>query len=366
MIEFKQGNLLDADVEAVVNTVNTVGVMGKGIALMFKERFPANFKAYKSACKKGEVQTGKMFVTETGELSGPKYIINFPTKNHWRYPTELQWVKDGLADLLKVINQKKITSIAIPPLGCGNGGLDWKQVKPLIQETLQAIPQVTAIVFEPTREYQNVMKKTGVNKLTPARALIAELVRRYSILGIDCSILEIQKLAWFAERVIEKLNKKNFLNLQFTANKYGPYTDRLQHLLNGLDGSYLHCEKRLRDAGPFDSIWFDNGKKDEVKYYIAQNQELSEIIYKSEEIIDGFQSPLGMELMATIDWLITNEKAGFTLASIKSGLSNWPGSREAAGRKIKIFSDKMIEIALQKLKYSSLHDSTNDTHVNAS
>src|SRR5690606_7728407 len=130
MITYTQGNLLEANVEALVNTVNTVGVMGKGIALMFKERFPANMTAYAKACKAKEVHTGKMFVTETGELMGPRWIVNFPTKQNWRAKSQLQWIIEGLADLRYFIEDNQVRSIAIPPLGAGNGGLDWAEVKP--------------------------------------------------------------------------------------------------------------------------------------------------------------------------------------------------------------------------------------------
>src|SRR3954470_1840626 len=133
MITFTQGNLLDAQVEAVVNTVNTVGVMGKGIALMFREAYPENYKAYEAACKRGEVVVGKMFVTENHDLTGPRYIINFPTKKHWIHPSRLEYVVQGLEDLVRVVRERRIRSIALPPLGCGNGGLDWGQVRKAIE-----------------------------------------------------------------------------------------------------------------------------------------------------------------------------------------------------------------------------------------
>ena len=96
MIEFARGNLFEAKVEALVNTVNTVGVMGKGVALMFKEAYPENFKTYKVACKRKEVKIGHMFVTERQALIGPKWIINFPTKEHWRGDSRMVWIESGL------------------------------------------------------------------------------------------------------------------------------------------------------------------------------------------------------------------------------------------------------------------------------
>ncbi len=192
MIIYRKGNLLDAPVDAVVNTVNTVGVMGKGIALMFKEAFPENFRAYEDACKREQVRVGQMFVTESSRLDGPRWIINFPSKKHWRQPSKLEWITEGLKDLRRVIVEKGIRSVALPPLGCGNGGLEWAVVRPEIEQALATLPDVDIQVFEPTEKYQNVAKPTGVQKLTAARAMVAEMVFRYSVLGSDCTYLEVQ------------------------------------------------------------------------------------------------------------------------------------------------------------------------------
>lgn len=355
MINYTKGNLLDAKVEAVVNTVNTVGVMGKGIALMFKDAFPDNFKEYSTACKKGEVQVGHMFVTERQQLIGPKWIINFPTKKHWRQPSKMEWVIEGLQDLKRVIEEKNIHSIAIPPLGSGNGGLDWKDVRLRIEAALGSLSDVEVIVYEPTSKYQNVAKRKGIQKLTPSRALVAELVRRYWILGIECSLLEIQKLAWFLERNIERLSPDNPLDLRFKANKYGPYAERLRHLLNALDGSYLHCDKRLSDAGPMDLIWFDDSQRDRVSAYLRSTdaKPYLDALEATAHVIDGFESPLGMELLATVDWLLYKEACEPTVDSIKAGLANWADGREAAQRKLKLFNDRLIALALKQL--TSLH-----------
>ena len=164
MVTFQEGNLLEADVEALVNTVNTVGVMGKGIALMFKERFPDNFREYAAACKTGDVRLGEMFVTENHELVGPKWIVNFPTKDHWRSRTKLEWIEQGLKSLARVIEERRIGSIAVPPLGCGNGRLNWQDVRPVIESALSEVVGLEATVYEPTARYQNVAKKLGVDR----------------------------------------------------------------------------------------------------------------------------------------------------------------------------------------------------------
>ena len=356
MIEFTQGNLLEAKTDALVNTVNTVGVMGKGIALMFKEAFPENFKAYEAACKRHEVQLGHMFVTERQQLMAPRWIINFPTKKHWRQPSQMSWIESGLADLVRVVRERNIRSIAIPPLGSGNGGLDWQDVRPRLIEALKALDDVNIVVFEPTREYQNVAKRTGVEKLTPARALVAELVRRYGILGIECALLEIQKLAYFLERYIVKQGLPDTLDLRFEADRYGPYATRLKYLLDGLDGSYLHCEKRLGDASPLDVIWFDEARRDKVNAYltVAEVKPYRGALEETDKLIDGFQSPLGMELLATVDWLLQGGSAP-TVEGIKVSLAQWPGGDKAGQRKLRLFDDRLIDLAIKQLHASSLY-----------
>ena len=349
MMRFTTGNLLDAETEALVNTVNTVGVMGKGIALMFKEAFPKNFRAYADACKRGEVRLGEMFVTGP-ELHGPRWIINFPTKDHWRNRTRVEWIREGLVDLRRVIQDREIRSIAVPPLGCGNGGLAWKTVKPLIEASLRDLPDVDVLVYEPTTRYQNVAKRRGVQELTPARALVAELVRRYWILGLPCSLLEVQKLAWFLEREIVARGLNNPLDLRFVAHRYGPYSDRLRHLLEGLDGSYLHSEVRIADAKPTDILHFDDRKKERVELFLRSEAALYlEALDAASARIDGFESPLGMELLATVDWLLVQEGRQPELADLREGLAAWSGGEDAGQRKLRIFDERSLELALTRL-----------------
>ena len=350
MITFTQGNLLEARVEALVNTVNTVGVMGKGIALMFKERFDENFRRYAAACKAKEVHTGKMFVTPVHELDGPRWIVNFPTKQHWRAPSRMEWVVEGLQDLRRFLIEQQVKSIAIPPLGAGNGGLEWAEVREQIEQALGDL-DVDILVFEPTKQYQNVAKRSGVENLTPARALIAELVRRYWVLGMECSLLEIQKLAWFLERAIERYNPDdNPLNLQFAPHKYGPYANRLDHLLNNLDGSYLHSEKRISDADPLDVIWFDDERKAVVQTYLkSEAKAYTQALESTAALIDGFESPFGMELLATVDWLLAREGVAPTVPALREGLRHWRGGPDAAARKDRLFDDRALGIALERL-----------------
>jgi hypothetical protein len=202
-------------------------------------------------------------------------------------------------------------------------------------------------------------------KLTLARALVLEMIRRYSVLGIECTNLEVQKLAWFLHRVIAEMGLSDPLKLNFAANKYGPYADRLRHLLNGLDGAYLHCEKRLSDAGPFDLIQFEDARRAEVEEYLHRDRASSylPVLERAAEVIDGFESPLGMELLATVDWLLVQEKCEATVAGLRAGLASWPGGKPAAQRKLNIFNDRLLQLALERLTAKMAYLTTGETSM---
>ncbi|MCS4292700.1 O-acetyl-ADP-ribose deacetylase (regulator of RNase III) [Comamonas sp. BIGb0152] len=322
---------------------------------MFKERFPQNYLLYSRACKAGEVHTGAMFVTATDELDGPKWIVNFPTKQHWRGDSRIEWIEAGLADLRNWIELSAVESIALPPLGAGNGGLDWNLVHPLITRALSGL-EAEIIVYEPTTQYQNVEKRSGVQRLTPARALITELVHRYAVMGMDCSLLEIQKLAWFLERaILRRAELPNTLNLEFRAHLYGPYAPKLSHLLNSLDGSYLHSDKRIGDANPMDTIWIDRERVPLIQAYLQSEAKMyATALEEISVLIDGFQSPFGMELLATCDWLLHKEKVEPSIAGIRNGLANWSAGEWAAQRKSRIFhDDEVLTATLGRLQSSS-------------
>lgn len=351
MIRYTEGNLLESGAEALVNTVNTVGVMGKGIALMFRERFDDNYRLYRAACKAGEVQVGRLFVTAPNELSGPRWIVNFPTKQDWRAPSRIEWVREGLLDMRRFLIEHQVRSVAIPPLGAGNGGLAWAAVRDEIERALADVEGTDIVVFQPTGQYQNVAKREGVQALTPARALIVELVRRYSVLGFECSLLEIQKLAWLLERSIRRFDLPDLLDLRFEANRYGPFTRRLTKLLNSLDGSYLHCDKRLADAGPLDEIWFEPKMREQVSAYLASGdaRQFQPALDEVGTQIRGFESPFGMELLATVDWLLAREGCEPTVSDIRRGLAAWPAEPAFAERKLRLFDDAAVALALRRL-----------------
>ena len=343
MIEFiKKGNLIESDVEALVNTVNTVGVMGKGVALQFKKAFPENFKKYEQAVKNKEVQIGKVFVTETGKFTNPKYIINFPTKKHWRYPSKIEWVKEGLIDLRNFLTDNNIKSIAIPPLGCGNGRLRWNDVKPLIINSLSDISNLEILLFEPSEfayEKPSIKTRSKKPKLTAVRAMVIALLNRYTVLGYELTLLEAQKLVYFLQRFGEKLQ------LSFEKGKYGPYTHKLTHVLNDMDGHYLEGMKE-KTAQPFDKIVINKKEIEQIDKYIEENcnDEQKKRLESVYNLIEGFESPLGMELLATVDFVINTElKNDFNSIHLKDKIYNWNE------RKKKLLKNEYIDLAQNRL-----------------
>lgn len=343
MITYKHTNLLQSEAEALVNTVNMVGIMGKGIALQFKDHFPLNFKLYQKACKNGELTVGKMFVTETGMFTGPKYIINFPTKTDWRANTKLEYIDKGLDDLTKVIEERNIQSVAIPPLGCGNGGLDWKDVKPLIEKKLLSLAgNVSIEVYEPGH---HAYAKTTVNadppKLNKIRALILALAEQYNILGFDISHLEIQKLAYFLQEM-----GQSDLKLRFEKGAYGPYAVNLKHLLVHLEGYYFKGQIRFQDMKPTDALQLVDIYLPQV-HNILQNELSDEEklrLEKLRSLIEGFESPFGLELLATVHWAIKETESKDSIDSIKSFITNW------SARKNELMTQPQIEIAMGRIQ----------------
>jgi O-acetyl-ADP-ribose deacetylase (regulator of RNase III) len=199
MIELTQGNLLEAEADALVNTVNCVGYMGKGIALQFKQAFPANFKEYEVACKKGELAPGRMHIHKNVHFISPIYIINFPTKRDYRSKSRIEDIELGLKSLIIEIKRLGIQSIALPPLGCGLGGLSWDRVKPMIESAFSAVPEVRVLLYEPvgTPAAKAMPIRTERPRMSPARALFIKLMDAYSALDYTRTLLEIQKLAYF-------------------------------------------------------------------------------------------------------------------------------------------------------------------------
>jgi len=338
MITYKKGNIFDAKVEALVNTVNTVGVMGKGIALQFKFAFPECYRAYKEAASRDEIVTGKVQIVPVNDINGVKYIINFPTKAHWRHPSKIQWIKDGLIDLKKQVQEFGINSIAIPPLGCGNGGLNWDKVRPLI-DSLLADLNIDIIVYEPSDAIKQALMKTEkptASKLTPVRAMLLYLLYKYRALGEFSSEFAAEKLSYFLQRFGETQ-----LKLDFKKGLYGPYSGKVRHVLYALNGYYIKGYEQ-KEAKPFETLELAVSKKDEVETYLNNNisAEEKERLDEVAELIQGFESPYGLELLATVDFLRNTTKLKDAF-SIKNEL--W------SQRKQDLFPINHIELAINHL-----------------
>lgn len=300
MIHSEKGNLLDANVEALVNTVNCVGVMGKGIALQFKQAYPENFKEYEKLCRINEVKPGKMFIHSTNSFIGIKYIINFPTKRHWRAKSTMGDIQSGLVDLIAVVQKYEIKSIAIPPLGCGNGGLNWSEVKPLIIEAFKQVPDVEVHLYEPGGSPKSDKMKIGTTtpRMTRARALFISLMNQYSIPGYRLSLLEIQKLAYFLQEVGEPLK------LNFEKNKYGPYAENLNHVLQRIEGHYI---RGYGDRSSKAEIYLLPNASAKAKSLLEKEENALNRLREVADIIEGFETPYGLELLSTVHWVVKHK-----------------------------------------------------------
>jgi len=304
-ITLARGDLLKQyDVDAIVNTVNCVGVMGKGIALQFRNKWPENFRRYEAACKAKQVRPGRMFVFDSGALVKPNFIINFPTKDHWRGASRIEYIRDGLVDLVAQIRQFGIRSIAIPPLGCGNGGLDWAEVRPLIESAFADLPEVEVRLFPPVGapDPKSMEVRTERPRMTPGRAAILKVLDTYRALGYRLSKIEVQKLAYFLQEAGE------VLNLPFEKHAFGPYSDTLRHVLNRMEGHFI---RGLGDGVVDAEIEPVPEAMAEAETFVdARGHEaLAERVYRVGDLIEGFQSPYGMELLATVHWVAKHEGA---------------------------------------------------------
>ena len=339
MISFEKENILNVRAEALVNSVNLKGVMGKGIALAIKNAFPENYKLYKTACSTGDINIGRLFITETNQLF-PKYIINFPTKDHWKYPSKYEYIEKGMIDLVEWINKNEIKSIAIPPLGSGNGKLDWQKVKKIILRNLEKINyELNVIIIEPSSKFESVAtKRSNDVKLTPARVMLIYLMNKYKILGYEVNFLVAQKLTYFLQRFDEPLK------LRFSKGYYGPYADNLMPVLNILNGSYINFKDK-NDNKPSTVIRVNKSKIDEINIYsenvlsVDQNERLN----KTLKLIKGFETPFGLELLGTIDFICSEEKRNLEVEEILDSLQKW------TNRKHNLFKPHYVKTAKARL-----------------
>ncbi|MBW4481381.1 MAG: macro domain-containing protein [Tildeniella torsiva UHER 1998/13D] len=304
MIEYKQGDILRDDAEALVNTVNCVGVMGRGIALQFKKAFPTNFKAYAAACENAEVQPGRMFVFKTGQITNPRYIINFPTKRHWRGASRLEDIDSGLKALAETIRQYNIQSIAVPPLGSGLGGLDWAAVKPRIEAVLQPLTDVRVVVYEPKGApvADEMVRNRQIPNMTAGRAALVGLMNRYlsGFLDPSVTLLEVHKLMYFMQEAGEPLR------LQYQKAPYGPYAENLRHVLSAIEG---HLVSGYADGGdaPDKPLQLVPGAVKDATAFLQQYPDTRDRFNKVAALVEGFESPFGLELLSTVHWIVNNE-----------------------------------------------------------
>lgn len=350
MIINVKGDLFDSDAEALVNTVNTVGVMGKGIALQFKENFPENYRLYREACKNNTLEIGKLLITKESIPSGEsKTIINFPTKKHWRYPSEYSYIEKGLVSLREEIISRKLHSVALPPLGSHNGGLDWSRVKRMIERILGDL-NCEIFLYEPSNEIVERMKSERV-RLTPARAMLLVLIADMNRYGEFGSVFAAEKLVYFLQR----FGGKDYFNIEFKPYIYGPYSGgKVAHVLYHLNGSYIKGMGGMQNK-PFDYIWLMDDAEKEALTFINSYAEhdIKSVCDRTMKFLRSFYSNFSLELLSTVDYLM-NFTGRFTdwckmdmteiLDALKHELHGWSTRKEV------MFTSEYLSIAVNHLR----------------
>lgn len=301
MIHYVKGNLLESNAEALVNTVNTVGVMGKGIALQFREAFPENYRVYREVCHHGDLQVGKVLITEDSNLVyGHKKIVNFPTKTHWKMPSEYTYIEQGLVSLREEIVGRGIRSIAIPPLGSHNGGLDWLRVKKMIEDAMEGL-DCEVYLYEPSDVIVERMNSERV-KLTPARAMLLLMFGDMNSQGEFASVFAAEKIIYFMQR----FGAKRYFKIDFQPYYYGPYSGgKVAHVLYRMNGSYIKGMGGMENK-PFDYIWLIDDAEQVAKQYIDEKKDIQmqEICEKTKSFLKGYYSSYSLELLSSVDYLL--------------------------------------------------------------
>jgi O-acetyl-ADP-ribose deacetylase (regulator of RNase III) len=338
-IEYKTGDIFLQEADALVNSVNCVGIMGRGIALQFKKAFPDNFKAYANACKREEVQPGRMFVYETRQLTPPRFIINFPTKRHWRGKSRIEDIESGLAALVEEIRERNITSIALPALGTSLGGLEWPRVRDCIEATLSEVGGLRVVVFSPgsSPADDRPNPSTNIPKMTQGRAALVMMMRRYlnGLLDPFVTLLEVHKLMYFLQLVGEPLN------LRFQKATYGPYAENLRHVLHAVEG---HLISGYADGGdnPAKELELVPGAVDDAAAFLSKRHATTTRLDRVFRLVDGFESSFGLELLSTVHW-VAGESSQATDEEVIDGTYAW-------GERKRQFSERQILLALRVLR----------------
>lgn len=338
MIKITEGNLLKADAEALVNTVNCVGHMGKGIALQFKKAFPENYEAYRRACDAKQVEPGKMHIFATGSMFNPRYIVNFPTKRHWRGKSSYEDIQSGLVALTAELRRIGVRSVAVPPLGCGLGGLSWGPVRTMIEQAFADLPEVEVLLFAPTGAPEAADMPVGTKrpKLTVARALFIAVMAEYARLDYRLTLLEVQKLAYFLQESGERLR------LNYEEGHYGPYAKNLNKVLEMLEGHYTRGYGDTQK--PDVEIALLPGATDEAAEFLQEHEESRRRLEHVAETIEGFETPYGMELLSSLHWVAAHREPSATTAD--EAITLVQGWNE---RKRNLFQEKHMRLAWERL-----------------
>ena len=321
-MHYTTGDLLKSSAEALVNTVNCEGYMGKGIAYQFKMQYPENNKDYVRACKSGELTVGKLhYLKEKGKI-----IVNFPTKNKWRANSRIEYINDGLDELIKLISQLNIKSIAIPPLGSGNGGLIWSEVKEIIETKLSAIDKMVDIfIYEPSQNY--VSLPTVEPKLSMSALVLMEMKKDLN----KFDTLRLQKTGYFTNIFAKEPY------FEFKKHKYGPYAN-----------SIAIISRNIREFQKYHNV-----KNTQEAYKILYNKIVSEkienkmklltpAILKATEYVNSIETNHELECIATVAFIIEKQN-GLSEEEILQYFKNW--SIDKATR----FSNDDISNGINKL-----------------
>lgn len=355
MLHYVKGNLLESNAQALVNTVNTVGVMGKGIALQFREAFRENYRIYRNMCQEKKLNVGKILVVEDTNLKyGKKIIFNFPTKTHWRLPSEYAYIAQGLQSLRTEIIKHNIRSIAIPPLGSHNGGLEWLRVKPMIEQALSDL-DCDIYIYEPSDIIIEKLKSERV-KLTPARAMLLTLLSDMNKFGEFASVFAAEKVIYF----MQCFGAEHIFKIEYQPYHYGPYSDgKVAHMLYALNGSYIKGMGGM-DNRPFDYIWLLNDTDSVASSYLADTTDslhLSAICNKTKAFLRGFYSNYSLELLSSVHYLLKhttslqnwrNDDETVVLDRLTEEIQRW------SNRKQQLFKRNHLSLAYQHLKNSEI------------
>lgn len=335
MIRFVAGDIFEAKTDAIVNTVNLVGVMGKGIALQFKERFAENFKLYAKACKEHTIGIGNSLVVKSFWSDRQIWIINFPTKVHWRDPSQYWYIEHGLDNLIRIIEEYDIQSIAIPPLGAGNGGLAWDRVKTIIETKLSGL-KCDILVYEPGHKSESLPKHI---RLTPARALLMHMLYRLQSQGYDATAFSAVKMTYF----LQKFGAGNIFRMKFEPYIYGPYCDKVRHMLHAMDGAFVNGFSDMSKK-PFEPFGINTHRLGEVSDMVAKDNRLSHIADSTCNFLSGYLDDFSLELLSSVDFLMECHPGNSFDETFKQ-LGDW------TPRKKKLFSDpETVRMAYEHIR----------------